>query len=95
MRKSAISASLAGLMCLSTLAIALPVSAQGTRPAANPPNASQPVSPQSAAPIQEPTYEERQPYRPCPSSVVTPGGRHECTGCPGDCSRGPTVQDPE
>jgi hypothetical protein len=95
MRKSAISGSLAGLICLSSIAIASSVSAQGTRPTANPPNASPPIRPQSAAPVEEFTYEERQPYRPCPSSVVTPGGRHECVGCPGDCSRGSAVQDPE
>jgi hypothetical protein len=95
MRQTAISGSLAGLICLSSLAIASSVGAQGTRPAANPPNASQPVRPQSAAPVEEPTSEERQPYRPCPSSVVAPGGRHECVGCPGDCSRGPVAQDRE
>jgi hypothetical protein len=95
MRKSAISGGLAGIICLASLAMASSVSAQGTRPTANPPNTSQPSRPQNAAPIEEFTYEERQPYRPCPSSVVTPGGRHECIGCPGDCSRGSAVQDPE
>jgi hypothetical protein len=92
-RAGAVAAGLAGLSFLSVLAISSPVSAQGTRPAAASPATSQPASPQSTTPIKDPTYAEPQPYRPCPSSVVTPGGRHECMGCPGDCSRASAFQE--
>jgi hypothetical protein len=58
-----------------------------TTPPTPPPSASTPSGQADATSEsirQHPGWytEERVPYRPCPCSVVFPGGRHACIGFP-------------
>jgi hypothetical protein len=73
---------IAPIVVVALSSVAFAETAPSTPPSSAPTPADQDATSQSIRQHPDWYTEERVPYRPCPCSVVFPGGRHACTGLP-------------